>query len=70
MNNIEHVTNRSVREEALGIINYYYTVMLNDERSVLEAIKSLPNTEHLASEIEKDLAMISKISSLISKFIY
>ena len=70
VNNIEQVTNRAIREEALGIINYYYTVMLNDEREVLEALKAKPEVGHLAPEIDKDLLMISKISSLISKFIY
>ena len=70
VNNIENVTNRAIREEALGIINYYYAVMLNDERNVLETLKSKPEIEHLRAEIDKDLLMISKISSLISKFIY
>lgn len=70
VDNIENVTNRAIREEALGIINYYYAVMLNDEKDVLETLKSKPEIEHLWAEIDKDLLMISKISSLISKFIY
>jgi hypothetical protein len=70
VDNLEHVTYRPTREEALGIINYYYAVMLPDEKRALEAIPAKVNLGHLRDEVQKDLAMIDKIRNLITRFVY
>ena len=68
--NLEYVTYRQTREEALGLLNYYYAVMLPDEINALSEVPKKANLSHLKEDIEKDIAMINRIKKLIIQFVY
>jgi len=68
--NLEYVTYRQTREEALGLLNYYYAVMLPDETNALSEVPKKANLSHLKEDIEKDVAMINRIKKLIMQFVY
>jgi hypothetical protein len=68
--NLEYVTYRQTREEALGLLNYYYAVMLPDEINALSEVPKKANLSHLKEDIEKDIAMINRIKKLIMQFVY
>jgi len=68
--NLEYVTYRQTREEALGLLNYYYAVMLPDEIKALSEVPKKANLSHLEEDIEKDIAMIDRIKKLIIQFVY
>ncbi|MEJ2770610.1 MULTISPECIES: hypothetical protein [unclassified Stygiolobus] len=68
VNHVNNVTNNKMKEEALGLLNYFYIVGLNDDEKAL--IKAKEKETNLAEEINRDLEIISKIRSLILKFVY
>lgn len=68
VNHVNNVTNNKMKEEALGLLNYFYVVGLNDDEKAL--IKAKEKEANLAEEINKDLEIVSKIRSLILKFVY
>ncbi len=68
--NLEYVTYRQTREEALGLLNYYYAVMLPDEINALSEVPKKANLSHLKEDIEKDIVMINRIKKLIMQFVY
>jgi len=68
--NLEYVTYRQTREEALGLLNYYYAVMLPDEINALSEVPKKANLSQLKEDIEKDIAMINRIKKLIVQFVY
>ncbi|MEJ2778046.1 MAG: hypothetical protein RXQ78_01970 [Sulfolobaceae archaeon] len=68
VNHVNNVTNNKMKEEALGLLNYFYIVGLNDDEKAL--IKAKEKETNLAEEINRDLEIVSKIRSLILKFVY
>jgi len=68
VNHVNNVTNNKMKEEALGLLNYLYIVGLNDDEKAL--IKAKEKETNLAEEINRDLEIVSKIRSLILKFVY
>jgi uncharacterized protein YnzC (UPF0291/DUF896 family) len=68
VNHVNNVTNNKMKEEALGLLNYFYIVGLNDDEKAL--IKAREKETNLAEEINRDLEIVSKIRSLILKFVY
>lgn len=68
VNHVNNVTNNKMKEEALGLLNYFYIVGLNDDEKAL--IKAKEKDTNLAEEINRDLEIVSKIRSLILKFVY
>lgn len=68
VNHINNVTDNKMKEEALGLLNYFYIVGLNDDEKALKKAKE--KETNLAEEIDKDLEIVSKIRSLILKFVY
>ena len=66
-----HINNSKdakIKEEALGIMNYFYVVGINDEEEVLRKLLALDST--MKDEIENDISMLEKIKSLVMQFIY
>jgi hypothetical protein len=68
VNHVNNVTNNKMKEEALGLLNYFYIVGLNDDEKAL--MKAKEKETNLAEEINRDLEIVSKIRSLILKFVY
>ncbi|MFP3233265.1 MAG: hypothetical protein RXR08_06150 [Sulfolobaceae archaeon] len=68
VNHVNNVTNNKMKEEALGLLNYFYIVGLNDDEKAL--IKAKEKETNLAEEINRDLEIVSKIRSIILKFVY
>ncbi|MDT7873060.1 MAG: hypothetical protein RRB18_05560 [Sulfolobaceae archaeon] len=68
VNHVNNVTNNKMKEEALGLLNYFYIVGLNDDEKAL--MKAKEKDTNLAEEINRDLEIVSKIRSLILKFVY
>ncbi|AHC51206.1 hypothetical protein SUSAZ_03910 [Sulfolobus acidocaldarius SUSAZ] len=67
-NYVENVKDTKLKEEALGLINYFYVVGLEDEENVLRTLKE--RSASTDQNIDKDIETISKIRGLILKFIY
>jgi len=66
-----HINNSKdpkIKEEALGIINYFYVVGINDEEEALRKLLTLDSS--MKDEIENDISMLERIKSLIVQFIY
>ena len=66
-----HINNSKdikIKEEALGIINYFYVVGINDEEEALRKLLALDSS--MKEEIENDISMLERIKSLIVQFIY
>jgi len=66
-----HINNSKdakIKEEALGIINYFYVVGINDEEEALRKLLTLNSS--MKDEIENDISMLERIKSLIVQFIY
>ncbi|BCU70722.1 hypothetical protein [Stygiolobus caldivivus] len=68
VDNINGLNDSKMKEEALGLLNYFYIVGLNDDENVLKKAKEI--AQGLSEEIDKDLEIVSKIRSLILKFVY
>jgi len=68
VNHVNNVTDNKMKEEALGLLNYFYVVGLNDDEKVL--MKAKEKEASLSEEINKDLEIITRIRSLILKFVY
>ncbi|QGR18996.1 hypothetical protein [Stygiolobus azoricus] len=68
VNHVNNVTDNKMKEEALGLLNYFYMVGLNDDEKAL--IKAKEKDSSLSEEINKDLEIVTKIRSLILKFVY
>lgn len=68
VNHVNSVTDNKMKEEALGLLNYFYMVGLNDDEKAL--IKAKEKDSSLSEEINKDLEIVTKIRSLILKFVY
>lgn len=66
--NLSSSTDAKLKEEALGIINYFYVVGIKDEIEALK--KALEKESSLKDEIEKDLQLLEKMKSLVVQFIY
>ena len=68
---VEHLDKLSddkMKEEALGLLNYFYVVGLNDDESALKRAKE--KFQSFSEDIDKDLEIISRMRSLILKFVY
>ncbi|BFH73403.1 hypothetical protein SJAV_13470 [Sulfurisphaera javensis] len=68
---VEHIKNSNdpkLKEEALGIMNYFYVVGINDEERALRKVMEIEMS--LKEDIEKDIEMLEKIRSLVMQFIY
>ena len=66
-----HINNSKdakIREEALGIMNYFYIVGINDEENVLRKVITLDST--MKDEVENDISALERIKSLVMQFIY
>ena len=68
VDNISGLNDSKMKEEALGLLNYFYIVGLNDDENVLKKAKE--KAQGLSEEIDKDLEIVSKIRTLILKFVY
>ena len=68
---VVHINNSKdakIKEEALGIMNYFYVVGINDEEEVLRKLLALDST--MKNEIENDISTLERIRSLVIQFIY
>lgn len=68
VNHISQSNDNKLKEEALGIMNYFYVVGINDEEIALRKIIEKEAT--FKEDIEKDIEMLEKIKSLVMQFIY
>ncbi|MFP3202102.1 MAG: hypothetical protein RXR43_07640 [Sulfolobus sp.] len=68
VDNIDNVKDEKLKEEALGLMNYFYIVGFNDEENALKKAMSKDNS--LSEIINSDLDMLNKIRSMIVKFIF
>jgi len=66
-----HINNSKdskIKEEALGIMNYFYIVGINDEEKALRKVITFDST--MKDEIENDISALERIKSLVMQFIY
>ena len=68
VDNIENVKDEKLKEEALGLMNYFYIVEFNDEENALK--KAMDKDNSLSEIINSDLDMLNKIRSMVVKFIF
>jgi hypothetical protein len=68
VDNIDNVKDEKLKEEALGLMNYFYIVGFNDEENALK--KAMNKDNSLSEIINSDLDMLNKIRSMIVKFIF
>lgn len=67
-NHINSSNDSKIKEEALGLMNYFYVVGLNDEEIALRKVLTIDVT--MKEEIENDLLTLERIKSLVMQFIY
>lgn len=70
-NIVKHITTSNdskIKEEALGIMNYFYVVGIKDEENALRRVMEIDFS--FKDDIEKDIEILEKIKSLVMQFIY
>jgi len=67
-NHINNSKDSKIKEEALGIMNYFYIVGINDEEKALRKVITFDST--MKDEVENDISVLERIKSLVMQFIY
>lgn len=67
-NHINNSKDPKIKEEALGIMNYFYIVGINDEEKALRKVITFDST--IKDEVENDISILERIKSLVMQFIY
>ncbi|MCY0860246.1 MAG: hypothetical protein OWQ54_07425 [Sulfolobaceae archaeon] len=68
ISNIDKVNDKKLREEALGILSYFYLIGFNDEKDLLLSIKDTSSKIGYELDIVKDLSEIDELRSKMEKF--
>ncbi|BAB65335.1 hypothetical protein [Sulfurisphaera tokodaii] len=70
-NIVKHIAtsnDKKIKEEALGIMNYFYVVGIKDEENALRKVMEIDLS--FKEDVEKDIETLEKIRSLVMQFIY
>lgn len=68
ISNLNKVTDKNLKEEALGILSYFYLVGFNDEKNLLTSLRENALKVGYEIDISKDLAEIDELRSKMEKF--